>query len=151
MPSNCAAGAVPTKLSANSWYDPMVFKTASFSADENGTPTAVTECDSVRFDPRIDAAQTTDQVTTPTGLDFELDLPTGGLLNPKGRAQAQVKRAVVTLPEGTTLNPSAAEGLSACTPAELERETAASNPGDGCPNGSRLGSVDVETPLSKSI
>ena len=44
-------------------------------------------------------------------------------------------------------NPSIAEGLDVCTEADLERETAFSEAGSGCPNASKIGSVEVETPL----
>ena len=46
-----------------------------------------------------------------------------------------------------TINPSVAEGLSVCTPAELARESSHSAPGEGCPQGSKLGSVHVKTPI----
>jgi len=66
--------------------------------------------------------------------------------NPNGLATANLKSAVVTLPEGMTLNPSAAAGLGYCTEAELESETAASVQGEGCPNDSKIGTVRVKSP-----
>jgi hypothetical protein len=53
----------------------------------------------------------------------------------------------VTLPEGFTINPSAGVGLGSCTPADYARETLSSEPGEGCPNDSKLGEVTIETPL----
>ena len=46
-----------------------------------------------------------------------------------------------------TVNPSIGEGLGVCTPADLERETIAAGPGEGCPNSSKIGTVGVQTPL----
>jgi hypothetical protein len=57
---------------------------------------------------------------------------------------SQVKTATVTLPEGMTLNPSAAYGLEACTVAQarIHSETF----GVACPAGSELGTVSLEVP-----
>jgi hypothetical protein len=145
----CAAGPLTTTLRVNSWEDPSRIFSASFDHDTNGNPTAVTGCEKVPFDPEIEVEQTSDQAETATGLDFKLDVLVGGLLNPSGVAAAHVKRATVTLPLGTTLNPSSAEGLGVCSPADFKRETAFSDPGAGCPNQSRLGSVDIASPLLK--
>ena len=62
--------------------------------------------------------------TSPTGLDFGLDVNDEGLRSPNGLAASDIKKAVVTLPEGFTTNPSIAEGLAVCTEAEPARETA---------------------------
>jgi hypothetical protein len=64
--------------------------------------------------------------------------------NPKAIDQSQVKVGSITMPEGMTLNPSAAAGLEACTPAQarIHSETF----GVACPAGSELGSVSLEVP-----
>jgi hypothetical protein len=43
-----------------------------------------------------------------------------------------------------TINPSVGEGLDVCTPADLERETLQSDPGEGCPNASKVGVLHTE-------
>jgi hypothetical protein len=57
---------------------------------------------------------------------------------------SQVKTATIELPEGMTLNPSAAAGLEACTVAQarIHSETF----GVACPVGSELGTVSLEVP-----
>src|ERR1019366_2886920 len=70
-----------------------------------------------------------------------------GLTSAEGTAQSQLKNTVVTLPEGFTINPSAGVGLGGCTPADYARETVNSAPGAGCPNDSKLGTVEIGTPL----
>jgi len=57
---------------------------------------------------------------------------------------AQVKTAAIKLPEGMTLNPSAAAGLTACTAAQtrIHGET----PGTACPASSQLGTVSLTVP-----
>jgi hypothetical protein len=59
-------------------------------------------------------------------------------------AQSQVKTASVTLPEGMTLDPSAAHGLEACTPAQARIHS--STFGVACPAGSEVGTVSLEVP-----
>ena len=59
--------------------------------------------------------------------------------------QSQLKKAVVTLPEGFTTNPSVAEGLHACTEAEYLASTTAA--GSGCREDSKVGEVEIESPL----
>jgi hypothetical protein len=53
----------------------------------------------------------------------------------------------VSLPEGLTIDPSAGVGLGACTPSQYAEVTLNSPEGVGCPEDSKLGTVEVETPL----
>jgi hypothetical protein len=110
-------------------------------------PIGITGCSKLGFSPSITAQPTTKAAQSPTGLDFSLDVHDEGLTSPSGLANSDIKKAVVTLPEGFTTNPSLAEGLAVCSEADLARETAKSASGAGCPNASKIGSVEVETPL----
>ena len=75
-------------------------------------------------------------------MRIDLHIPQGE--QPEGLAQADLRGAVVTLPSGITLNPSAANGLDACAPAQI----GLSSPGPAeCPAASKIGSVEVDTPL----
>ncbi len=76
----------------------------------------------------------------------------------EGRATAQLDKAVVALPEGVSVNPSGATGLAGCSDAQVGLTQPGSPPlfndedpfdGDGqeCPAGSRIGTVEVQTPL----
>jgi hypothetical protein len=110
-------------------------------------PLGMTGCAKLGFAPSIAAAPTTKAAESPTGLDFSLDVHDEGLTSPTGLASSDIKKAEVTLPEGFTTNPSLAEGLNVCTEAQLAAETVNSAPGAGCPNESKIGTVEVETPL----
>ncbi len=148
--TNCAAGPALTTGRADSWLHPGVFDEASFLAHDNSVPpqpVETTGCDKVPFTPSISAQPTADGAESPTGLNFVLNIPDTGILNPTGLAQSTVKKATVTLPEGMSINPSAGEGLGVCTPADLARETPTSEPGAGCPNSSKVGSVKIVSPL----
>jgi hypothetical protein len=121
---------------------------ASFvTHDDEGNPIGVTRCDRVPFEPSMSSLLTTDNAETATGLDFELTMPTAGIENPEGLAQSYLKEAVVKLPEGVTVNPSAAEGLGVCSKAQFAKETVSSQPGEGCPNQSKVGNIDIQSPL----
>jgi hypothetical protein len=64
--------------------------------------------------------------------------------NPKANAQSQVRTASIRLPEGMTLNPSAAAGLEACTPAQARIH--GEEFGVACPAGSAIGTVTLDVP-----
>jgi hypothetical protein len=115
--------------------------------DEEGNPQPFTGCEKLGFNPSITAKPTTKAAQSPTGLDFSLDVKDEGLTSIEGLAQSDIKKAVVTLPEGMTVNPSQAEGLEVCSEADLEKETLDAQPGQGCPEASKIGTVEVETPL----
>ena len=106
-------------------------------------------CNKVPFDPSIRSNLTSHLAENPSGLDFELKLPDAGFTSPKEGAvsEAQPKRIEVTLPEGVTLNPSQAEGLATCSPAQYARERFDSKPGEGCPEASKIGNVQSKTPI----
>ncbi len=52
-------------------------------------------------------------------IDFNLTQNQEGLTEPGGLAGSQVQKAVVSLPEGFTINPSLGAGLGVCTPAQF--------------------------------
>jgi len=106
-------------------------------------------CNQLPFSPEVSADPTTDRASAPTGLDVNVDFHDEGLTSAEGIAQSQLNKTVVELPEGLTINPSAGVGLAGCTPEDYARETIESIPGAGCPNNSKLGSVEIETPLLK--
>jgi hypothetical protein len=104
-------------------------------------------CNQVPFDPTIAAAPTSMLAANPSGLDFRLDMPNSGLLSKDAIAEGQAKKVEVTLPEGMTVNPSEGEGLVGCSPAQYAAETASSLSGEGCPEASKVGTVQISTPL----
>jgi hypothetical protein len=149
MPRSCT-GPLVTDYQAHSWQNPGVFAVGSALTQDDSVPPlplGMSGCAKLGFSPTIAAQPTTKAAQSPTGLDFSLDVKDEGLTSATGLANADIKRAVVTLPEGFTTNPSLAEGLNVCSEAELERESAFSDPGAGCPNAAKVGTVEVETPL----
>jgi hypothetical protein len=150
LPRSCQ-GPLETSYEAVSWQNPFAVpvKGSVFSHDdaEPPNPQGMSGCSRLGFGPSITAQPTSLAAESPTGLDFGLDVHDEGLTSPTGLAQSDIKKAVVTLPEGMTANPSLAEGLNVCSEEDLARETVTSAPGAGCPSESKIGSVEVESPL----
>jgi hypothetical protein len=139
-PTGCEAGRAVT-ISARSYQLPDSLSVVTVPFPQ------ITGCDSLEFNPRIALKPTTAQGTTGTGLDYELDLPTKGLEFANLPFGSEMRRAEVTLPEGMTVNPSEAEGLGVCSQADLARETYDSLPNVGCPESSKIGSVEASSPV----
>ncbi len=153
-PADCAAGVLETRLRARSWENPDEVKTAAFSIDTNGNPTAVDGCEGASFDPSMSLTPTTRQADSPAGLDVDLTMPTLGLTDPDAAAEAHLKRVTVTLPEGMSVNPSSADGLGACSGQQIGLIEGGADPRftpepDRCPERARIGTVEVRTPLLK--
>jgi hypothetical protein len=151
----CEAGPLKTTLHVNSWQTPE-FESASFDHDRNGEPLEVKDCDVVPFTPAFEVRPTSGAADSPTGLEVDLHIPTDGLMSPTGVGQARLKKTVVTLPEGMTVNPAAIRGRTVCTAAQIGligTDFSAPAPihftpeGDSCPDSSKIGTVSIETPL----
>jgi hypothetical protein len=93
------------------------------------------------FEPVFKLTPGTTQSDAPDGMTTEVILPHDP--SPSGIDTSQLQTGSFTLPEGMTLNPSAATGLKACTPAQIGIKTR--NPVT-CPLESRLGSVTLTVP-----
>ncbi len=137
-PTSC--GPFTATMEADSWEHPEEWSKAS---DEVGP---VGECERVPFDPSIEVQPSTRAAESPTGLDVSLVVPQTWE-NPYTIATSNLRDTTVVLPEGVTANPSLASGLGSCTPAQYEAETSGSLPGEGCPPESKIGSIEIETPL----
>jgi hypothetical protein len=117
---------------------------------ETHTPVGVDGCDKVPFaEPPLSPSTT---VEPEAGAGSAPDGPDGATTVVRVPQQVKenqinvsdIRDARVTLPEGLTLNPSAAHGLEACSAAQIGIGTR--NPVT-CPAGSRVGSVAIETDL----
>jgi hypothetical protein len=137
-PTSC--GDFEASMKADSWEEAENWSTASDAVGPIG------ECDRVPFEPSIEVQPSTRSAESPTGLSVSLLVPQSWE-NPIVLSSSYLKNTTVALPEGMTANPSLAAGLGACTPAQYESETYSSLPGAGCPPESKIGSIEIETPL----
>lgn len=99
-------------------------------------------CEALDFRPTITVRPETSATATPTGLHVDLHMPQEESV--EGLAEADLKDAVVKLPAGLVINPSQASGLAACSSVQI---ALASTDPPGCPDASKIGSVEVDTPL----
>lgn len=116
-------------------------QTGATATATDTTPTGATGCDKVPFDPTITVTPGTTKRDSPTGGSVNLHVP--ALLDPDGIESSHVRTTALTLPEGLTLNPSAANGLQACTDAQLGKGT---HDPVACPDESKVGTVEIVSP-----
>lgn len=130
-------GALPdSTLSADSWAAPDVFVEAA------STTPALTGCDGLPFESSLLVAPDIVEADTPSGYELDLNVPQPE--DPEGLAGADLKEAAVALPEGAGISLSSADGLQACTEAQVGLGSPAP---PICPKASRIGDVEVKTPL----
>jgi hypothetical protein len=114
-------------------------ETASASYE---APVGTEGCEnSVPFAPTFSLTPETTKLDSPDGLTAEVGLPHNP--NPEELDSAQLKTASVTLPEGMTLNPSAAPELGTCTPKQIGIGT---KNAVECPANSKVGTVILNVP-----
>jgi hypothetical protein len=146
----------PTSCEGEGSQLEAVFRVTSWqhpSESESPPPTGmrfgpIVGCDRLGFPATFTAAPTTVHASAPTGLDVNLGVKQT-YENPEGLATSTLRKAVVRLPEGMTVNPSAGTGLGACGQGAFEEEALEVSEARGCPNDSTLGSVEVVTPALK--
>ena len=140
MPRSCG-GPLSFLFQARPWTDPGTWASA-----EDEIP-GLLGCEKIGFGPRVSAQPSSALAESASGLDFAIEIDDPALTGTGEVADSDVRKAVVTLPEGMTANPSVAAGLETCSPARYEAEKLDSTPGQGCPQASKLGTVEVKTPL----
>lgn len=130
-PTSCE-GPLSTSIRVDPWQDFEDWQQAAFSSP------AITGCEAVKFAPKVEAQPESAATSSPTGLEFNLELPQ------EEPATSTLSKAVVTLPEGMTANPAVAGGLEACSPEQIAISSAVAAK---CPEASKIGTVEVHTPL----
>jgi hypothetical protein len=138
MPSQCAEDNLFRLHSYDSWQG-----TGAFGPPIAYSPAGrMTECEAPRFEPEISLEPTGAQAGAPTGLDVSVHVPQND--NPNAQATPPVKSTTVVLPEGMAVNPGFADGLEGCSEAEIGLGT---DRALRCPDNSRIGEVELDTPL----
>ncbi|HEY8582530.1 MAG TPA: hypothetical protein VIL49_06270, partial [Capillimicrobium sp.] len=129
---------LPTRCStATTNVSVTPYEGASASASASFTPTG---CENVPFTPALQVTPSTFEIDQ--NAQYAITLAVPGEDQPI--RQSHVAKTTVSLPEGTALNPGAAQGLEACTDAQFGKgERRAPN----CPEASRIGTVAFTSPL----
>ena len=136
QPTSCSGAPLPWSVEIDTYKNPGVFHRA------DATTPAIEGCEKVPFDPDLSLAPTEQGAHAPSGLDVSLAMPQDW-----GRdsiSQADLRAVTLALPEGMAVNPASADGLEACTDAQLR--LGLEGPAQ-CPDGAKLGSLELTTPL----
>jgi hypothetical protein len=142
MPTSCGE-PLTTAVTADSWQNPGTQVEASTVAGEgDGAPSDLSGCDRLHFDPTITVQPEASATDTPTGLSIGVNMPpqesSGGV------AEANLKDISVELPDGLSLNPATAAGLSSCSPAQIGLGEAST---PTCPSSSEVGTFEIQSPV----
>jgi hypothetical protein len=139
LPTSCT-GPLETTVSTDSWQ-----AEGNFTAPLAPTfEPSLDGCNRLPFAPSISVAPDGQAGSSPSGLTVGIHVPQDALLNTTGLAEANVKDTTVALPAGVVLNPAAADGLEACSEAQIALSVDA---GPSCPEASKVGTVEIKTPL----
>jgi hypothetical protein len=138
MPGSCTGQPLTTTVNVDSWQEP------DNALLDSATSPSVTGCKGLAFKPSLSVEPTPEAIATesPSGLNVDLKVPQEENLN--GLAEADLQEAVVKLPVGVTVSPSAANGLGACSPEQIGLDNMNA---PLCPDSSKVGTVEIETPL----
>ncbi len=145
LPSNCADPLLTT-MSYTTWTRPPIFAGAS---DSEPAPTG---CEAPDFSPTIEAKPSTNVADSPSGLHVDLHLPQKANEDPEGLGEADLRDATVTLPPGLSVNPSSADGLGACSLAQIgyqglkQGKPSFSTEPAHCPDAAKIGTVEIDAP-----
>ena len=157
-PTLCAGQAPTTTLRMDTYQAPADYVSGTAyngSGLVDGAPSLsesfLTGCNSLAFDPTAEfgpagSEGATTQADEPTGATFALKVPQTNEAD--ANATPELKNATVTLPEGMMVDPSAADGLQACSNAQfgLGATVEPTEPA-ACPLASQIGTVKIVTPL----
>jgi hypothetical protein len=141
-PTSCTESPVAFTAKGDSWDNPGIFDVRTLTADEDGTPFVFDGCQKLPFAPTATVNPQSRLAQSPSGLDVAINLPQSD--DPDALATAAMRKVEMTFPEGVTVNASSAQGLGACSQAQIKLET---NDAPQCPDASKLGTVTIDTPL----
>ena len=100
----------------------------------------VTGCEHETFNPVLTASLTSTNADSASGLNLNFHVPQTLGFTP---SPSQARSVSVTLPEGLTINPDAADGQTMCTDDQANFGTEAAGE---CPDQAKIGTVALGTP-----
>jgi hypothetical protein len=133
-PTLCTGEELQSSLEVQTYQDP------EHRSQAGATYPPIEGCPREKFEPFLQASPTTTATDSASGLNVELGAPQ---FETKAAEPSEIKAATVTLPEGFTVNPDAADGQSACT--EAQANFGSEGPAE-CPDSSKIGTFSIGTP-----
>jgi hypothetical protein len=158
-PSSCAGQPLAISLHLDSWQQPGAFNpdgtpdlSAPYWVSASAEVPAASGCGALAslFAPTIASRVEATRADTPTGIQLDVNVPQQDGVEPL--ATSPLKDLQIALPDGISIDPSAANGLKGCSLPQLGMSASgvpdAAQP--TCPEESRVGTVEVETPALAS-
>jgi hypothetical protein len=161
-PSDCSGEPRVATVHLDSWQEPGAFAdngtpagepevnganwVSTSSAAEESPP--VSGCSALHFDPEAVAfapERANSQADEPAGYELYVRLPQAEV--PGTLGTPPLKTAIMTLPPGVAISPSVADGLVGCKETGGEGINFAGVGSGHCPEASKVGMVEVDTPL----
>jgi hypothetical protein len=99
-----------------------------------------TGCDQLSFNPSLFGQPTESETDAASGIDIDLKVP--DVDSPAVPSPSEIKATSVTLPEGFSINPNAADGKVACTD---EQARFGSREAAQCPEHAKVGTLSIES------
>src|SRR5262249_9461110 len=93
-PTNCSTTPLKFTVRADSWENPGKFDVHTATADEDGTPFNMADCDRVPFTPTAASNSLAHSADAPTGLAVDIAVPQP--VDAYGLAQAHVRKVKMT-------------------------------------------------------
>ncbi len=133
-PTTCGQ-PLSVSIRADSYQEPGVWHEKSDSLG------SIEGCGSLEFSPRFSLTPTEPLAGSVSGADALLAIPQNEAVN--GFATSQLRNAVIRLPEGVAISPTAAEGLEACSADEVGLGSLMPQ---HCPEASKIATVTIDSP-----
>jgi hypothetical protein len=103
--------------------------------------TSPKECETIPYAPALDVDPGTAATDSPAGATVDVDVP--HILGEGTQDSSNTRTAKISLSAGMGLNPSAANGLQACSDEQFGKGTRSAV---SCPAASKIGTVTIESP-----
>jgi hypothetical protein len=170
MPTSCGTPlSIPATLESWPITKEIGVEFPAATAQATATGVSLDGCNHVPFTPQLEVQpdQNAKSAASPAGITVHVKVPQQASAPSEGVDEADVRDTTVSLPAGLQVNSAAAAGLQACTTKEIgylrrggagelvfSEETEAETSGEeahktGCPEASRIGSVQIISPLLK--
>jgi hypothetical protein len=140
LPTSCSGQPLSVAFGVDSWQEPV---DGPLSMSLRTSMAGMEGCEALSFEkPAIAIDSDSGVQGQPSGYHVHLIVPQSE--DPEALLEPAVRDVTVAMPQGTTVSPSAANGLTACSDVQfaLEKEGAGA-----CPLSSKIGSVKIFSPL----
>jgi hypothetical protein len=152
LPTSCGAPQAFGIEEQGTWQDPNAPRASKeiLTHDTEGVSVGFTGCEAlsaVPFEPSLAVAPATSYASTAAGMSVNVKFPP----QVEGLTAPNLRNVSVVFPEGLTLNPGQATGLTACQPSQealgLAPDGEVNEGPVSCPASSRVGTMKIKSPL----